>query len=62
MHAFDAFSFLQDGVTLTQNSPVGGWGCQCLSCAIYASSLEDNRSTYFDLTFSESVVEETGIE
>lgn len=62
MHAFDTFSFLQDGVTLAQNSPSWRGGCQCLSCAIYASSLEDNRSTYFDLIFRENVVQEIGIE
>lgn len=37
---------------------VGGVGVS-VSRAIYASSLEDNRNTYFDLTFSENVVQET---
>lgn len=39
---------------------VGGVGVS-VSRAIYASSLEDN-STYFDLTFSENVVQEIGVE
>ena len=63
MHAFDTFSFLQDGVTLHQNSPTLGWGgWECLACAISLFSFEDNRSSYFDLTFSENVVPEAGME
>lgn len=62
MHAFDTFSFLQDGVTLAQNSPSWRGGGVSVSLVLFMHSLEDNRSTYFDLTFSESVVQETGIE
>lgn len=53
-------SFLQDAVTLAQNSPRWRGGGVSVSLAIYALGLEANRSTYFDLTFS--VVQETGIE